>query len=73
MAVYIGLTSRGSQVQALFRLPFGGVAQFWLERRPVKPEVASSSLVTPAILMEAYHASDRLFYYELLRIYYSKP
>jgi len=30
---------------------------------PVKPEVASSSLVTPAILMKAYHASDRLFSY----------
>ncbi len=28
----------------------GGVAQFWLERRPVKPEVAGSSPVTPAII-----------------------
>ncbi len=27
----------------------GGVVQFWLERRPVTPEVASSSLVVPAI------------------------
>ena len=26
----------------------GGVVQFWLERRPVTPEVASSSLVVPA-------------------------
>ncbi len=28
----------------------GGVVQFWLERRPVTPEVASSSLVVPAIM-----------------------
>ena len=27
---------------------FGDVVQFWLERRPVTPEVASSSLVVPA-------------------------
>ena len=30
-------------------LDHGGVVQFWLERRPVTPEVASSSLVVPAI------------------------
>ena len=28
----------------------GRVVQFWLERRPVTPEVASSSLVAPAII-----------------------
>ena len=27
---------------------YGDVVQFWLERRPVTPEVASSSLVVPA-------------------------
>ena len=31
------------------RKRFGVVAQFWLEHRPVTPEVASSSLVYPAI------------------------
>ena len=31
------------------RTRFGVVAQFWLEHRPVTPEVASSSLVYPAI------------------------
>ena len=30
---------------------FGGVVQFGLERRPVTPEVASSSLVAPAIII----------------------
>ena len=33
----------------------GGVVQFWLERRPVTPEVASSSLVAPAIFIKVRH------------------
>ena len=32
----------------------GGVVQFWLERRPVTPEVASSSLVVPAKYIKGF-------------------
>ena len=37
----------GSLIEKSIR-PLGVVAQFWLEHRPVTPEVASSSLVYPA-------------------------
>lgn len=40
--------------------PLGVVAQFWLEHRPVTPEVASSSLVYPAIKHFSLRSAFRL-------------
>ncbi len=44
------------------RKRFGVVAQFWLEHRPVTPEVASSSLVYPANKTFSLRRSFRFFY-----------
>ena len=41
--------------------PLGVVAQFWLEHRPVTPEVASSSLVYPAIKHFSLRSAFRFF------------
>ena len=37
-----------------------GRSSVWLERRPVTPEVASSSLVAPATIIEACHLESKV-------------
>ena len=41
----------------------GGVAQLWLERRPVTPEAASSSLVVPANDIKGLGVVARPFFF----------
>ena len=45
--------------------PPGVVAQFWLEHRPVTPEVASSSLVYPA---NKPSLKERVFRFSVIRL-----
>ena len=47
-----------------------GRSSVWLERRPVTPEVASSSLVAPAIFIKACHSVKKMAGLSYIMAYY---